>query len=337
MQEDLSKKEEQVENDIQAGNTVAAVKGLSELIVMYTKKKDFQKAETLRDRLYDTDPMALTEIINANQMIEQEKAGTINIDHRKTWTRLYDQLSTENGGILFYSLQEQEIEGGQTIYRQGDRNNRLYFVNQGQLKMIHEKEDEEILIKTLGAGDLFGQDSFYSINVCTTSVVTMTPVDLSYLDRDVVEQWRTEHHVLESQLRQYSLSEDPIEGILETKGLDRRAHKRLKTSTKVSSQVISPETNRPLSRAFSGVLTDISKGGLCFYIHTKNRKTVQALMGHRLLLNVQTPTTEDRDRVKLVGVVQGAQTHPFDKYSIHLEFLSPLKDAQMNLIQQIVV
>ncbi len=337
MQQDLSKQEEQVENDIQAGNTVAAVKGLFELIVFYAKKKDFQKAETLRDRLYDTDPMALTEIINANEIIEQEKAGIINIDHRKTWSKLYDQLSTENGGILFHSLQELENEGGQTIYRQGDRNNRLYFVNQGQLKMIHEKEDEEVLIKTLVAGDIFGQDSFYSINVCTTSVVTMSPVSLSYLDRDVVERWRTEHHVLESQLRQYSLSEDAIEGILEAKGLDRRTHKRLKTSTKVSSQVISPETNRPLSRAFFGVLTDISRGGLCFYIHTKNRKTVQALMGRRVRLNVEIPTTKDPAKIKLVGVVQGAQTHPFDKYSIHLEFLSPLKDAQMNLIQQIAV
>jgi CRP-like cAMP-binding protein len=337
MQEDLSKQEGQVEKDIQAGNTVAAVKGLLELIATYAKKKDFQKAETLRDRLYDTDPMALTEIINANEIIEQEKAGTINIDHRKTWAKLYKHLSTENGGILFHSLQELKMEGGQTVYRQGDRNNRLYFVNQGQLKVIHEKEDEEVFIKTLVAGDIFGQDSFYSINVCTTSVVTMTPVSLSYLSRNVVERWQTEHHVLESQLRQYSLSEDAIEGILDAKGLDRRSHKRLKTSTKVSSQVISSETNHPLSRAFSGVLTDISRGGLCFYIHTRNRKTVQALMGRRVALNVEIPETKDRATIKLVGVVQGAQTHPFDKYSIHLEFLSPLTDAQMNLIQQIVV
>ena len=305
--------------------------------VIYAKRKDFQKAETLRDRLYDTDAMALTEIVNANEIIEQEKAGTINVDHRKTWTKLYDHLSTENAGILFHSLQELEIEGGQTIYRQGDRNNRLYFVNQGQLKVIHEKEDEEVLIKTLAPGDIFGQDSFYSINVCTTSVVTMTPVSLSCLDRDVAERWRTEHHVLESQLRQYSLSEDAIEGILEAKGLDRRAHKRLKTSTKVSSQVISPKTNRPLSRAFSGVLTDISKGGLCFYIHTKNRKTVQALMGRRVLLNVEIPTAKDPTIIKLVGVVQGTQIHPFDEYSIHLEFLSPLEDAQIKMIQEIAV
>ena len=247
MQNDFSKEEERVESYIQERNTEAAVKLLYELIVTYAKNKDFEKAEALRDRLYDTDAMALTEIINANEIIEQEKGRAIDIDHRKTWARLYDHLLTENGGVLFHALQEKNVEGGQTIYRQGDHNNRLYFVNQGQLKVVHQKEDKKILIKSLVAGDIFGQDSFYSINVCTTSVVTMTPVNLSYLDRDVVERWQTEHHVLESQLREYCLSEDAIEGILKAKGLDRRVYKRLKTSTKVLSQVISPETGRPLS------------------------------------------------------------------------------------------
>ena len=91
MPNNLSKQEEQIEEHIQKGDTAAAVEGLYELIVIYAKDKDFKKAEALRDRLYDTDSMALTQIINANEIIEKEKAGAISVDHRRTWSKLYDQ------------------------------------------------------------------------------------------------------------------------------------------------------------------------------------------------------------------------------------------------------
>jgi CRP-like cAMP-binding protein len=334
MQNDLSKQEEQIEEQIQKGDTAAAVKGLYELIVIYAKDKDFEKAEALRDRLYDTDSMALTDIINANEIIEQEKAGAISVDHRRTWSKLYDRLSNEDAGLLFHAMHEQTFDGGQTVYHQGDLNNRLYFVNQGQLKIVHQSEDKEILIKSLTEGDTFGEDSFFSINVCTTSVVTMTAVSLSCLERNVVEGWQTKHPVLESQLREYCLSGDPIEAVLKRKGLDRRVYERLTISTEVSAQVISTDTNQPLSRPFTGILTDISCGGSCLFIHTRNRNTVKTLLGRRLSVGLQVPTKKGPKKVKLVGIVQGAQWHPIDKYSIHLEFTDPLQDAQIKVIRQ---
>ena len=335
MQDELSKQEEQIEEHIQKGDTAAAVRGLYELIVIYAKDKDFKTAEALRDRLYNTDSMALTEIINANEIIEQEKAGAISVDHRRTWSKLYDRLSTEDAGLLFHALQEQTYDGSQTVYHQGDPNNRLFFVNQGQLKIVHQIEDKEILIKNLTEGSIFGEDSFFSINVCTTSVVTMTAVSLSYLERNMVEGWQTDHPVLESQLREYCLYGDPIEDVLKRKGLDRRIYERLTISTKVSAQVISSDTNQPLSRPFTGILTDISRGVSCFFIHTRNRDTVKTLLGRKLNVGLKVPTKEGPKKVKLVGLVQGAQWHPIDKYSIHLEFIAPLQDAQTKVIQQL--
>jgi CRP-like cAMP-binding protein len=334
MQNDLNKQEERIEEHIQKGDTAAAVKGLYELIVIYAKDKDFEKAEALRDRLYDTDSMALTEIINANEIIEKEKAGAINVDHRRTWSKFYDRLSNEDAGLLFHAMHERTYDGGQTVYHQGDLNNRLFFVNQGQLKIVYHNEDKEILIKTLPEGSTFGDDSFFSINVCTTSVVTMSAVSLSCLERNVVESWQTEHPVLESQLREYCQSGESIEAILKRKGLDRRAYERLTISTKVSAQVISSDTNQPLSRPFTGILTDISRGGSSFFIHTRNRNTVKTLLGHRLSVGLQVPTKEGPKKVRLVGLVQGAQWHPIDKYSIHLEFAPPLQDGQIKVIRQ---
>jgi len=334
MQNDLSKREEQIEEHIQNGDTAAAVKGLYELIVIHAKEKDFQTAEALLERLYNTDSMALTEIINANEIIEQEKAGAVSVDHRRTWSKLYDRLSTEDAGLLYHAMHEQTHDGGQTVYHQGDLDNRLFFVNQGQLKIVHQSEDKEILIKSLTEGSIFGEDSFFSINVCTTSVVAMTAVSLSYLERNVVESWQTEHPVLESQLREHCLSGDPIEAVLKRKGLDRRVYERLTISTKVSAQVISSDTNQPLSRPFTGILTDISRGGSCLFIHTRNRNTVKILLGRRLKVGIQVPTKEGPKKVKLVGLVQGAQWHSIDKYSIHLEFSAPLQDSQIKAIRQ---
>jgi hypothetical protein len=47
------------------------------------------------------------------------------------------------------------------------------------------------------------------------------------------------------------------------------------------------------------------------------------------------PTNEGPKKIKLVGIAQGAQWHPIDKYSIHLEFAAPLQDAQIKVIRQL--
>ena len=74
---DSSEHEKLIEQYMSEGNTEAAVRLLSELIIKAAREKNFEQAEALRDRLFDVDSMALGEIINTGEIIETEKSNAI--------------------------------------------------------------------------------------------------------------------------------------------------------------------------------------------------------------------------------------------------------------------
>ena len=71
--DELSHQEELIDQYVKENNKEAAVKLLFDLIVSYAKKKNFEKAETLREKLFEVDSMALNEIIKSGDIIEEEK------------------------------------------------------------------------------------------------------------------------------------------------------------------------------------------------------------------------------------------------------------------------
>ena len=70
----IAVREEQIFQLAAGGDTEAAKNQLFDLIVASARKKDFFNAERLRERIYEIDPMALMEIIQANDIIEEEKS-----------------------------------------------------------------------------------------------------------------------------------------------------------------------------------------------------------------------------------------------------------------------
>jgi len=71
---DLLQQENLVDRYVAQNDTDAAVKLLYSLIVQYARGKNFSKAEALREKLFKVDAMALTEIVNAAEIIEKEKS-----------------------------------------------------------------------------------------------------------------------------------------------------------------------------------------------------------------------------------------------------------------------
>ncbi|MFP4227049.1 MAG: hypothetical protein ACLFRF_09995, partial [Desulfobacterales bacterium] len=59
---DRSKQEAKVDEYVAQKDTESAIKLLYDLITEYAKEKNFEKAEALHNKMYDVDPMALTEI-----------------------------------------------------------------------------------------------------------------------------------------------------------------------------------------------------------------------------------------------------------------------------------
>ncbi len=320
---DLSQKEKLVDLYAKQGNTEGAVKLLFDLIVEHAKKKNFSKAELLRDKLYEVDSMALNEIVRSGEIIEEEKSESIDQDHLVIWSKLYKSLTDEQANALYYAMKEATYDIDETIFMQGQRNSNLYFINQGQLKISYRDGEREVLLKTLGTGHIAGEDTFFFESVCTTSMITLSRVKLNFLEKDSLLRWRDEFPGIETRLQEYCLSFKKVSDLLEAKNLDRRTQKRFKLSGKGMIQLLGA-SGKLLGRAFKGELSDISIGGLSFVIRISKQETARLLLGRKMNIKFVIPSGSSKQKIDKNGTVIGVRAHPFDDYSIHIKFDSLL-------------
>ncbi|MDP3285645.1 MAG: hypothetical protein Q8M56_14535, partial [Desulfobacterales bacterium] len=167
--------------------------------------------------------------------------------------------------------------------------------------------------------DMAGQDTFFSISVCTTSLSTISRVKMHYLENDVLARWNKEFPTLEPKLKEYALNIESAHDLLKKKGMDRRLVERHNISGKVAVQMVNASGN-PLGKAFRGELSDISASGISFYIKTSDRKNASFLLGRNLNLLFAIPGIEAAEKITQTGTVIGVSYHLFNDYIIHLKF-----------------
>lgn len=312
-----------------------AVDLLYKLAIQSAKNKDFVNAEAYRDRLYEVDSMALTRIVEVNEVIEAEKSRALTPDIRRMWGPFFKGLTTEEAGSFFFALREQHIESEQVILKQGQTNDRLYLVHQGNLKVVYQDQEKEMLIQRLASGDIFGQDTFFSVNVCTATVKTLSAVKLSYLERKTLENLKDALEFLEANLKKVCLSGASMFDMLRKRGIDRRAYRRINLQTKVTVQLLTSDAKAIMRRPLTAELWDISKIGLSFYFQSKNREAVRRLIGRTLGVSFSLLVGDKYKDVNVTGVVQGVDSHPLEEYSVHLRLNRNFSDRAIQTIQSI--
>jgi hypothetical protein len=312
-----------------------AVALICRLAIESAERNDFEQAEKLRDRLYEVDSMALTEILRVNESIESEKSKVLTPDRKQLWVRFVDGLSNIECNAFFTALREQRYEAEEIILRQGEPSEKLYLVDSGQLKMTHFNLDKDQLIRKIGAGEIFGEDTFFSVNVCTFSVAALVPVRLSYIDRRQLDQLKTAHPCLESNLQKICRSGQSVYDLMRQKGIDRRAHGRINLHTKILFQILTPDNPNSLQRVITAELWDISKKGLSFYFQSKHREAVRRLIGRTLGIELTLPVDGKIKKANLTGIVQGVQNHPLDEYSVHVQLNREFSHQAIQTIHRI--
>jgi hypothetical protein len=75
---------------------------LFKLAAQCARNKDFISAETYRDRLYEVDSMALSRIVEINEIIEAEKSKAITPSIKRMWSPFFQGLSPEEAGSFFF-------------------------------------------------------------------------------------------------------------------------------------------------------------------------------------------------------------------------------------------
>ena len=325
--------EKMVGQHIANGDTNAAVKLLFKLIVQCAREKNFTKAEELRESMLEVDPMALDEIISSAEIIEEEKSQSLDPIHMQIWSKLYDMLDPEEKNELFYSMKDAVLEINKPVFLQGKLNTNLYFINQGQLKMIYQDKAGDVLLYSLGPGQLAGQENFFSNTVCTTSLVTLSNVNLKYLEKDALLKWKKEFPTLEQKLLDFCEGFQNATALLQSKKMDRRALKRVKLSGKGIIQLLNRE-GEPIGKSFKGHLSDISVGGLSFEIRISKEETARLLLGRRINVAINYSSRIPNTGIDRNGIIVGVYPFPFEDYSIHVKFDKMLDRSVIDAIQR---
>ena len=327
--EKLIKQEKQVDQYIENGRKELALKLLYDLIITYAKAKDFTKAESLRERLIHIDSMALSKIVNSAEIIEQEKSEIIDARQRGLWKQLYSLLTTEEGNAFYFAVKKLSLGPDKAIIKQGKLNDKLFFIDKGTLKLICQQGEEEHFIKQINMGETVGGDTFFSISVCTTSVITKNCVQLSYLDRFTLQKLGEKFYGLENKLQDFSFkSGEKIEDLLKKKGIERRRFKRYKATGTIDTQFID-KNGTLVGRPIQGLLEDVCEGGVSCFIKCSNKSSARLLLGRPVQIKMSFLKDGSHMTVTTNGLIVGAKCRFFNDYTMNVRFSNLFPEAQI--------
>ena len=326
--EDFSSQEKLVDTYVKENKKKQAVELLFDLIVRCAQTHDFTKAESLRERLFDVDSMALDEIVKSAEIIENAKMSAMDEAHLETWSHLYKHLTKEESIALYYGMRAAVYEPEQIIFRQGELNPNLYFIDAGRVKLFYHKDKHAILLKTLGPGDLAGEDTFFTNSICTTSSMANSTVKLNFIDKTVLGTWKANTPNLVNRLQDYCTGLEPIKDLLQKKELERRTHPRYAIAGSAIIQILDPQG----SKAFKGDLCDISASGVSFIMNT-SPTAAESLLGCRLTLKCTLRGSFSEININQEGCIVGVHAQLFNEYFINVKWEQPLEDGLIDKIK----
>ena len=309
-------REEQIFSLAESGNKDEAKRQLFDLVVSCARRKDFSNAERLRERIYEIDPMALMEIIQSGDIIEEEKSGAIDDDHLKTWANLLKDLTSDEFNTLYHELEEKTFNVEETIVSQGTKNDELFFINRGNIRVAYMGGEKEFFLKNLSRGEIAGEN-FFNSSVWTVSLTAASPTQILVLKRDTLDALEERVPGIESKLRDFYSRSSDIASLMQKKGMDRRAHERYRVERKIQLQVLGGKGK--ILSSFKGETTDVSQGGLSFTVRISKKENSRLLLGRDIKSII--PVSGARE-MNLLGQVIGVQAFDLihSEYSVHVKF-----------------
>lgn len=310
--------EKSSDNTKQGHTRVADVDMLTEQIKKMARAGSFREAETLREQLMKTNPMAIDGIVSSAQVIEAEKTKRLDPDHLATWSDLYDELSGEEINSFFYNLKRVKVESGKLLFAQGQPNNRLFFLESGRVTLFYRKGEKNYPVIQLSEGDILGEDSFFGIALCPFSAATQTDVKLWYLNRKIADDWHENQAGLYGKIEEFCQNHGIGEETAEQRSGGRRDHRRYPMRGRVTAYLLDKQRKRTATY-FKGELSDMSRSGVCFSIHCSKQQTARALLCKDTDISIVFDDQDDKT-IELSGTIVKLSYHLHSDYSVHLKF-----------------
>lgn len=254
------------------------IKDLFDKIIIAAEAGDFETAEKLRERLIETDPMAVAEAIQSAELIEKEMSAAIDKDHLATWADLYESLTSEERNGLFHSLKKYAVKSKKMLLKQGTLNNRLFFIEKGIVNIrLPEEPGKFKVLAQLGKGDILGEYSFAIIALCSATAVTSGEVQLRCLENKSTENWNKKYPELYGKIMDYCYHHGNMEQIKARTEREDRKFQRYAVKGRVKA-VLLDRAGEKTKITLDGELENISRSGVSFSIRSNNKETVKKLL-----------------------------------------------------------
>ncbi len=180
----------------------------------------------------------MVEILQAAEIIEQKKFAAIDKSHLEIWSGLYDVMTTEEFTAVYHALQHKEYASEEVVISQGALQGSLFFINSGKVKLYFDDQGTEVLVKTMGRGEIFGGEAFFEASVSTISVATIENSQLSVLQLDTLRELTSDFPGIEAKLYSFCKKSESIEDFIKESSNDRRSHKRYRISGRVVTTLV---------------------------------------------------------------------------------------------------
>lgn len=294
--------------------------------------QDFVKAEALREELLEVDTMALKEIIESAELIEAAKLAGIDPEHKLLWKELYDRLTPEETSLFYYSLKSATVPAKTVLTRQGKLSDRLFLIEQGRLAAVFRKGKENNLVLQLGKGAFVGEETFFGMAICTSSVVTQSEASLKILEKATTRDWDEKAPGLYAKIEAFCCEYGQYEEAYDRKRQQENHFQRLSVQGQVSADILSP-TGKQTGHHFKAAIEDISCSGACFFIKSSRKEGARALLGRPLKMIFSIKGKANPVRFGAIGHVIKVKFHLENDYSLHVQFAKNLEQEKIDLLQ----
>jgi len=294
---------------------------------------DIATAESLREVLLNSDSaiLPLNEIVASAELIEDAKLAGIDKEHLRVWGELYDSLSSVEKGAFFYALEKKTYPQNDVLIRQGRLNDTLFFIENGHLSAIFTKEKIHNLVLQVGKGGFVGEDTFFGMTVCTSSVVARSELVVRMLKKESMREWEETVPGLYAKLESYCRVNNHYAEAFEQKRQEKSRFLRLKITGLVQADILDPAMKKT-GKQFKAAVADISRGGTCFYIKSSKKETARTLLAKPLQMLFSVGKKASPVEFMAVGRVVKIQFHLENDYSVHVKFSSPLGKDKIDLL-----
>lgn len=116
------------------------------------------------------------------------------IDPTVAGAALFHNVDSGAVAAVARHLQRVDYAPRETVYAEGDLDDRLYIVVSGKVKLGRcGSEGRLILLTVLGPSDVFGELSIFDPGPRTASATALTAVSAMVMDREVLRGWIADH------------------------------------------------------------------------------------------------------------------------------------------------